>query len=93
MGGVLEFGLIQQSLNRANPNSDSNRYARCETLRTAGESNEAPLFTSLIAHQYPPPSACICAICGKIGLIPTHYRPINGTVYAPAHISPADCAD
>jgi hypothetical protein len=31
----LGYGLIQQSLNRTNPNSDGNGYARCETLRAA----------------------------------------------------------
>ncbi len=31
-----DIEVIQQSLNRANPNSDGNRYARCETLRMAG---------------------------------------------------------
>ena len=30
------IGVIQQSLNRTNPNSDGNRYARCETLCEAG---------------------------------------------------------
>jgi hypothetical protein len=39
------IGVIQQSLNLTNPNSDSNRYARCETLCTVGVLKALPPIT------------------------------------------------